>query len=223
MEKLTNCWKKLKSILHPKNVYGSQYPLVNSLNCSGLVPYRVVEQNILKRCKWCYFIASTNIIIFTYAFALTVKANTSFIECFFRNDLSKVGNNLHFVVSFLSMFTIYISCFYQRKKMKNVFDRLFQIDLKLKNLLTELSHRRGLRFNFIVLIVTWTVYYTFIVGSISMIVTTKKKFVVHSWVSYFLPNFMVNFIIMMFVCVMKQIKTRYEGCNQVCDKNYKSF
>lgn len=120
MKKLKKWLTEAKAILNPKNVYGSQFPLIFSLCCSGLVPYKVVDQN-LKSTKKCYFIAGINQILFAYAFIVTIMSNTSFIECFFKTDISKVGNKLHFVVSIVSMVIIYVSCFSQRKQIKKSF------------------------------------------------------------------------------------------------------
>lgn len=214
MDKLKKCFKHAKSIFHPTNVYGSNFPLVFALRCSGLFPYKVVKQK-LQRSKLSYFVAGINIIFFAISFVLTITKNTSFIECFFKSDITKVGNKLHFAVSFVSMIIIYISCFFQRKHVVNVLDRVFKIDVKLKELLFEVDYCQGFRYNFVALIVLWTVYYTFTIGSISMVLASKKTFYFHSWSSYFLPNFMLNLIIFMFVCVLKQIKNRYDGCIQV--------
>lgn len=214
MKKLKKWLTEAKAILNPKNVYGSQFPLIFSLCFSGLVPYKVVDQN-LKSTKICYFIAGINQIMFAYAFVVTIMSNRSFIECFFKTDISKVGNKLHFVVSIVSMVIIYVSCFSQRKQIKKVFDHLFRIDTKLKQLLFEPNYRRGFRYNSIVLIVFWTFYYLFIFGSITIGLSSNKEFQISSWVSYFLPNFKVTLVIFMFVCVLKQIKDRYVGFNQV--------
>lgn len=215
MDKLRKCWKKMgKDILNPKSVYGSHFPLIFSLCCSGLVPYKVVGLN-LKRSKWCYLIGGVNQILFAFAFVQTIMKNTSFIECFFQSDISKVGNSIHFVVSFVSMIIIYASCFCQRMKVKKVFDRLFQIDLKLKILSFQQNYRQRFRYNCAALIVVWSVFYLLLIFGISMVYSSKKKFSLHSWVSYFLPNFMVNIIIFMFKCVLKQIRISFDGCNQV--------
>lgn len=215
MDKLRKkCFNKTKAIIQPKNVYGSAFPLIFSLCCSGLVPYKVIRQN-LESSKFCYFIAGINMVLFAFSFVVTIMNNTSFIECFFKTDISKVGNNINFAVSFLSMMIIYISCFVQRKQIKNVFDRLYEIDFQLKEFSFEVNHCRGFRYNCIALIVLWTVYYSFTIGSITMVLASKKTFHLTSWTSYFLPNFMLNLIVFMFVCVLKQIKNRYDGCNQV--------
>lgn len=218
MKKLKKWLAEAKAIFYPKCVYGSLFPLVFSLKWSGLLPYKVVDQNFISS-KTGYVVASINQLAFAYAFVLTIMKNTSFIECFFKTDISKVGNQLHFVVSIASMIIIYASCLLQKKQIKNIFDRLYRIDSKLNQLSFHLDYRRGFRYNFIALIFLWTFYYSFTLGSIALILSSNKKFQVHSWVSYFLPNFMVNLIVFMFVCVLKQIRSRYGGCNQV----YKPF
>lgn len=214
MDKLRKCLNTVKALLKPINVYGSIFPLIFALCCSGLFPYKVNKQN-LKSSRFCYFVASFNLILFAFSFVVSITKNTSFIECFFKSDISKVGNNIHFAVSFLSMIIIYISCFVRRKQIKNVFDGLFEIDLKMKKLSFEVNHYRGFRYNFIALLVLWTVYYSFTIGSIAMVLASKKTFHMHSWTSYFLTNFLLNLIVFMFVCVLKQIKNRYDGCKQV--------
>lgn len=214
MDKLKLCWKKLKEFSNPKNIYGSIFPLIFTLCCCGLVPYKVVGED-LKRTKWCYFIAGINQIMFAYVFVVTIVEDTTFIECFFKTDISKVGNKIHFFVSFASMAIIYTSCFYQRMKLKNVIERLHPIDLRLEKLAFEVEHRQGFRFICVALTVLWILYFLFTFGSLSMIFRYNKNFLMHTWVSYFLPNFMVNLIIFMLVCVLKQIGMRYAGCNKV--------
>lgn len=217
MSKLKSFPKKVRSILNPQNVYESHLPLIFSLCVGGLLPFKVAEQS-LKSSKLCYCIAVINQIVFGYAFAQTLIANTSFIECFFQTDISKVGNSIHFAVSFLSMIIVYVSCFYQRKKFKTVLDRQHALDSKLKIFLHEPNHCRGFRYCLISVIVLWLLYVSFTLGGVLMVLQSKKKFYIHSWVSYFLPNLMVNLVIFMFTCVLKQIKTRYDRMNEVSEK-----
>ncbi len=219
MDKIKNFLKKATTLSNPKNVYGSQILLIFVLCCCGIVPFKVVARKSLKSSTWCYFIAGINHILFAYAFIVTIIENTSFIECFFKSEISKVGNKLHFFVSFVSMIIIYASCFYQKLKIKKVFDRLHHlIDNKLENLSLAVNHRDAFRYTGVALMVVSSLYFVFTFGSTSMIYRSKMKFMVHSWVSYSLPNFMVNLVIFMFVCVLKQIQMRYDGCNQVKEK-----
>lgn len=204
----------LHKISHPINVYGTQFPLIFALCCSGLVPYKVVKQK-LKNSKFCYLVAGINLTLFAYSFVQTVVKNTSFIQSFFKSDTSKFGNTLYSFVSFVSMIIIYSSCFVHRKQMKNIFDHLFIIDLKLKKISFEISHRQGFRYNVFALIILWVVYYSFTIACISLVLVSNKTVFLHSWTSYFLPNFMLCLVVFMFVCVLKQIQNRYNGCNQV--------
>ncbi|XP_037033695.1 putative gustatory receptor 28b isoform X3 [Bradysia coprophila] len=214
MNKLKSIPTKIRSILQPKNVYESHWPLIFSLCCGGLLPFKVAEQS-LKRSKWCYCVAVMNHIVFAYAFAQTLIQNTSFIECFFQTEISKVGNTLHFAVSFISMIIVYASCFCQRNKIKTVLDRQYALDSKLKVFLLEPNHSRGFRFGCVAITILWTLYVSFTFGGILMVLHSNKKFKIYSWVSYFLPNLMVNLVIFMFTCVLNQIKTRYDRMNEI--------
>lgn len=225
MDKLKAKCSRLKKCFNPTDIYSSQRPVLLTLFCKGLFPFKIAgnaSNRTLRISKSGYALAAYHIVFFLVAFVVTLCRHESFALFFFPTDVTRLGGYLQFFTSIIAMATIYGSCIYSSKKLQILLANIFNIDKRFKLLNVEINHAVGFKLNIYCVIVFLIVNLSFTFLSYVLLASADEDKVpgFAVWTSYFVPPFIISLLVMHFFCIMFQMKYRFVHLNQVSNNGF---
>lgn len=213
MEKLK---RKLKNAFNPKDVYSTHRPMFWTYCFEGLFPFKLNKDNT--QLDFSIIGISTAFLQLTLYFAsliLTVFNDQSFVVYFFQTEISVVGGYLQFLTSGASVVLLYSTAMIRRHKIRLVFESLYAIDKRFKDLCQEIDHKA--MFYSIVLgcVLLYSLNLTFVLLSLLLLGTKDKYPDFLVWWSYFFPYLILTVVVVKYITVMAQISQRFRALSMV--------
>lgn len=213
MEKLK---KIFKNAFNPKDVYSAHRPMLWTYCFEGLFPFKLNrDKTELDFSKIGFSMTLLQLTLYFASFLLTVFDNQSFVVYFFQTEISVVGGYLQFITSCAAVVSFYSIAIIRRHKIRLVFQSLYDVDKRFKDLYQDIDHKAV----FHLILIGWTVLYSvnliFVLLSLLLLGTKNKypDFVV--WWSFFFPYLILTLVGVKFITVMGQILQRFRALTKV--------
>lgn len=198
-------------LTNPVDIYASLRPLALLCFFSGISPFRMVGSSGNRRLVVTIF-GVANIVVhlalFCTCYAQRVIHKQSLLSHLFNSKVSRFGENIQIITSFMAIGFTLVLCFLKRSKLRNLLHLLSQIDNKLIELGAKINYKNISRLVWILLFMQWTVKFTFIGATFFLMRSMEKQPDYFEWIFFFLPFAIVLALKAKYVCVMRLIKNR---------------
>lgn len=213
MEKLK---KKLKNVFNPKDVYSTHRPMLLTYCFEGLFPFRLNKDRAeLRFSKIGFSLTLIQLTLYFLAFFLTIFVKQSFVVYFFQTEIAVICGYLQFAISCVAVVSLYSVAIIRRHKIRLVFQSLYDVDKRFKDLHQEIDHKAAFRLILIGWMVLYSLNLTFVLLSFLLLGSEKRYPSIVVWYSFFFPYLILTLVVVKFVTVMKQIEQRFRALAKV--------
>lgn len=209
--------RMIRELLNPTDIFTAQRPLLFLSLMSGLIPYKVTN-NADSRLKINFFgfaLLIVHLTFFGFCYVKTITVHDSIVSYFFKTEISTISDNLQLLIGLTGICTVFLYSFIQRRKFVLWFNLMAKIDEQLKEIGVETDYRSTLKFIFLVLLVKFIFFNTYLIGSYVMFRISDLYPHYTCWVVFFMPHIFISIIVVLFICFVKQMKHRFFLLNKV--------
>jgi hypothetical protein len=114
---------------------------------------------------------------------------------------------------------VFLYSLIQRHKFVLWFHLMARIDENLKQIGIETDYRSTSQFIFVVLLVQFIFFNTYLIGSFVLFKVSGLYPNYTCWVVFFMPHVFISVIVVLFICFVKQMKYRFFLLNKVSRLN----
>jgi gustatory receptor len=209
----------LRELLNPVDIYSAQNLLLKLSLVSGIAPLKL-NGNFGNRSLhiniFGIIILVLHIGLFAFCYVRTITVHDSIVSYFFKTEISVLGDTLQLCIGLIGICTVFLYSFCKRKTFILWFHLMARIDEHLKEIGIETDYNSTLKFIFIVLIVKFLFFNTYLIGSWVLFTQMANLYPNYTcWVSFFQPHLMISIIVVLFLCFVKQMKHRFLLLNKV--------
>lgn len=210
-------WNPLKDLFHPTDIYTAQRPLLKLSLVSGIVPYKISNNGSprLQISIFGFTILIIHLSLFGFCYVKTITVHESIVSYFFKTEISVLGDTLQLCIGLIGICTVFLYSLMQRHKFVLWFHLMFQIDEQLKEIGIETDYQSTLKFIFLVLLVKFIFFNTYLIGSWVLFKIAGIYPNYACWVVFFMPHIFISIIVVLFICLVKQMKHRFLLLNKV--------
>lgn len=160
-------WRVFKDFLNPTDIFTAQRPLLFLSLMSGIVPYKVTNNadSRLRINLFGFVILIIHLTFFGFCFVKTITVHDSIVSYFFKTEISAISDNLQLCIGLTGMCTVFLYSLIQRRKFVLWFHLMAKIDEQLKEIGVETDYQSTLKFIFLVLLVKFIFFNTYLIGS----------------------------------------------------------
>lgn len=216
IEKMTKLKKLLKNAFNPKDIYSSHRPMFFTYCFEGLFPFKLnKDKTQLESSKIGFSLTILQLTLYFASLILTIFNNQSFVVYFFQTQISVVGGYIQYITSSASVVLLYSIAIIRRHKIRLVFQSLYAVDQRFKDLCQEINHKAVFHLILFGWVVLYSLNLTFVLLSLLLLGTkeTYPNFVV--WWSFFFPYLILTMVVVKFICVLGQILQRFRALSKV--------
>lgn len=216
MTKISKFRKFISNSLNPSDLYEALRPLVLMLFISGIPPYELnpsAKTNLSKCVIVGRFIGVLYMAIFITSFAMTIGDLTIVTSFFMAYGLSQVVDVILMTSTLFAMVLIYLSAFFKKYHFDDVVNILAKVDTRLTKIAIDLSHRKTILTFVKYISLTAVVYCLYILGSYLLLNGSLDS--PFTWISYFVPHFIIAQTIVKYLTTTKIIRHRFATLNKV--------
>lgn len=210
-------WNPFKDLLNPTDIYTAQRPLLKLSLVSGIVPYKISNDgnSRLQISIFGFTILIIHLSLFGFCYVKTITVHESIVSYFFKTEISVLGDTLQLCIGLIGICTVFLYSLIQRHKFVLWFHLMAKIDEQLKEIGIETDYQSTLKFIFLVLIVKFVFFNTYLVGSWVLFKIAGIYPNYACWVVFFMPHIFISIIVVLFICLVKQMKHRFLLLNKV--------
>lgn len=206
-----------KDFMNPTDIYTAQRPLLKLSLVSGIVPYNITNDGSsrLKISIFGFTILIIHLSLFGFCYVRTITVHESIVSYFFKTEISVLGDTLQLCIGLTGICTVFLYSLIQRRKFVLWFHLMARIDEQLKEIGIETDYRSTLKFILLVLLIKFIFFNTYLVGSwvLFMIADIYPNYA--CWIVFFMPHIFISIIVVLFICLVKQMKHRFLLLNKV--------
>lgn len=211
----------LREMVNPVDIYSAQQPLLNLSLISGIAPIKLVGNKENRRLEVNFFgfvVLLIHLCLFGYCYIKTITIHDSIVSYFFKSEYQKIsvlGDTLQLCIGLIGIVTVFFYSLIQRNKFILWFHSMAKIDQQMLEVGVETDYKSTLKFISLVILVKFIFFNTYLVGSYLLFTTANIYPNYTCWISFFMPHFMISIILVLFVCLVKQMKHRFLLLNKV--------
>lgn len=209
---------KIKGYFNPSTLYSSQWLMIMSCNIFGLIPFQFDTTDGKEHFKcslFGIFAAASHITLFGVCLSLTLYHNEHFVSAFFETDISQVTSIIQLSISFVALAIIYPNFYIKKLKLLKVFDILSKVDGKFMWTENIAEYKRTFYYSVKWIVSNLIICGIYISGSYVIQINLDRPAQLSAWASFFLPHFVLSFVILKFLCIMRQLQNRFRSLNKV--------
>lgn len=154
-------------------------------------------------------------VFFCTCYVVRVINQESLVAHFFHSKVSRFGEDIQILTSFMAIAFTLILCFLRRDKLRQLFRVLIKIDQNLNRLGAILNYKMVSRIVLISLCIQWLLFYIFVGGTFVLARSLEDQPDFFEWVFFFLPIAITSTLKVQFYCMMQLIKYRFRYINRV--------
>jgi gustatory receptor len=222
IEQLKMTWKfnlknPFKEFLNPTDIYTAQRPLLKLSLVSGIIPFKIANDgdSRLRISVFGIMVLILHLSVFGFCFVKTITVHESIVSYFFRTEISVLGDTLQLCIGLVGIITVFLYSLIQRHKFVLWFHLMARIDEHLKEIGIETDYRSTLKFIFLVLLVKFIFFNTYLIGSYVLFKIAGLYPNYTCWIVFFMPHIFISIIVVLFICLVKQMKHRFLLLNKV--------
>lgn len=206
-----------KNLMNPTNVYNAQRPLLKLTLLSGIVPYKITNDgnSRLQISVFGFTILILHLSLFGFCYVRTITAHESIVSYFFKTEISVLGDTLQLCIGLIGIFSVFLYSLVQRHKFVLWFHLMSRIDEQLKEIGIETDYKSTIKFIFLVLFVKFIFFNTYLIGSWILFKIAGVSPNYACWIVFFMPHIFISIIVVLFICLVKQMKHRFFMLNKV--------
>lgn len=206
-----------KDLLNPTDIYTAQRPLLKLSLVSGIVPYKIANDgnSRLRISVFGFTILILHLTLFGFCYVKTITVHESIVSYFFKTEISVLGDTLQLCIGLIGICTVFIYSLLKRRKFVSWFHSMAKIDEQLKEIGIETDYRSTLKFIMLVLLVKFIFFNTYLIGSYVLFKIADLYPNYTCWVVFFMPHIFISIIVVLFICLVKQMKHRFLMLNKV--------
>lgn len=203
--------------MNPKDIYAAQWPLLKLSFVTGIVPFKIVNRrnSRLQISILGFTILILHLSLFGFCYVRTITAHESIVSYFFKTEISVLGDTLQLCIGLIGICMVFLYSLIQRHKFVLWFHLMAKIDEQLKEIGMDTDYKSTLMFIFLVLAVKFIFFNTYLIGSwvLFKIAGVYPNFA--CWIVFFMPHIFISIIVVLFICLVKQMKHRFLLLNKV--------
>lgn len=210
--------KFIKKLLYPSDLYESLRPLVFMLFVDGIPPYKLnssANANRSKRVILGRIIGSIYLAMFCVSYALTIGNLNIFTSFFMDYKLAQVVDTVLITSTLFAMFLVYLSAFVKKHHFCDIVKILVDVDTRLIKFGVNLNHRKSVLALMKFSAVTAVVYFFYVIGSYQLLSMFNHRAYLYTWISYFMPHYILALILFKYLTITKIIRHRFATLNKV--------
>lgn len=206
-----------RDFFNPTDIYTAQRPLLKLSLVSGIVPYKISNDGAsrLRISLFGFTILIIHLSLFGFCYVKTITVHESIVSYFFKTEISVLGDTLQLIIGLIGICTVFLYSLIQRRKFVLWFHLMAKIDEQLKEIGIETDYRSTLKFIFLVLMVKFFFFNTYLIGSWVLFKIAGISPNYACWVVFFMPHIFISIIVVLFICLVKQMKHRFLLLNKV--------
>lgn len=215
-------WKPLRDFFNPTDIYSAQLPLLKLSLVSGIAPYNIANDgnSRLQISIFGVTILIIHLSLFGFCYVKTITVHESIVSYFFKTEISVLGDTLQLCIGLIGICTVFLYSLIQRHKFVLWFHLMASIDEQLKEIGIETDYRSTLKFIFKVLLVKFFFFNTYLGGSWVLFRIENVYPNYTCWIVFFMPHIFISIIVVLFICLVKQMKHRFLLLNKVSRRDF---
>lgn len=206
-----------RDLINPTDIYTAQRPLLKLSLVSGIVPYKISNDgdSRLRISVFGFTILIIHLSLFGFCYVKTITLHESIVSYFFKTEISALGDTLQLCIGLIGICTVFFHSLVQRHKFVLWFHLMAKIDEQLKEIGIVTDYQSTLKFIFLVLLVKFIFFNTYLIGCWILFKISNIYPNYACWIVFFMPHIFISIIVVLFICLVKQMKHRFLLVNKV--------
>lgn len=208
----------IADIRDPMDIYASLRPLFLICFMSGILPFKMIGTPGNRQLVVTIFgLANTvfHLVWFCTCYALRVINQKSLLSYLFNSKVSRFGENIQIITSFMAIAFTLILCFLKRGVVGKLLHLMAQIDKELIALGANINYKSISRLVWIALAMQWLIKIAFIIATFTLLRSLEHAPGFFEWIFFFLPFAIISTLKAKYVCITRLIKNRFSFINVV--------
>lgn len=206
----------ISDLRDPLDLYAALRPLLLICFSCGILPFKVVGTPGDRHLVVTIFGVANSVIHlvwFCTCYWLGVVNQQSLVSYFINSKVSRFGENLQIMSSFIAIGFTLILCFLKRDRLRKLLHTLTQIDKQLIHLGANINYKNILRVVWVALVFQWLVKLTFIGSTFILLRNFENPPDFFEWIFFFLPFAIISMLKTKYVFLMRLIRNRFGYIN----------
>lgn len=202
----------------PVDMYASLWPLMLISFFSGISPFKCAGPPGNRHLETTFIgVANTvfHLVWYCTCYALRVINDKSLQAHLFNSKVSRFGEYIQIVTSFMALGFTLILCFLKRDKLRKLLHALTQIDRELIGLGANINYKTISQFVQVALLVQWLLKFAFLGATFFVMRKLENPPDFFEWAFFFLPFFILATLKLQFICLSQLIRNRLNYVNIV--------
>ena len=211
----------IKNFTNPKDLYEAQSILFKFSFILGITPFQVfntgppILRNVLKCTLFGYMNATIHIIVFAICYVISLMNNRSIPGYLFKADIGTLGNNLQLANGLVLAIMTFIYMVIKRDKLIKANYTLSLADDLMKEVGIEIDYKRTFWHILYILTAKIVCYFTYMSILLGIFSCANVYPSFYTWMAFIMPHNMISMVLLLFVCITCQIKSRLICLNKV--------
>lgn len=153
--------------------------------------------------------------IFVLCYIVTIVEHESVTGYFYDSNISNFGDFLQTATGIGALVMTFLYSIAQRHKLIAAFHSLARTDEHLAEIGVEISYKKTLFRNYMVVLFQLIVLFSYFATTMSIVLISGFPFSITAWMSFMLPFMMISMITVLFVSLLNQSRCRFQQLNKV--------
>lgn len=210
----------ISDLRQPLDLYAALRPMTFICFMSGISPFKMVGTPGNRQLVVTVFGLANSVFHFGWfclCYALRVFNQQSLLSYLFNSKVSRFGENIQVITSFMAIGFTMILCFLKRDKLRKLLYLLSEVDGKLLDLGANINYKNISRLVWTMLVLQWTIKLTFVGATFILLGSLENPPGFFEWIFFFLPFAIISALKAKYVCIMRLIKNRFSYINLILD------
>lgn len=213
---LSSVQQFIADIRDPMDIYASFRPLLLICFLSGILPFNMIGSPGSRQLVVTVFgVANTvfHLVWFCTCYVLRIINKKSLLSYLFNSKVSRFGENIQIITSFMAIAFTLILCFLKRGKVRKLLHLLAGIDKELIALGANINYKSISRLIWIALTMQWLIKIAFILATFTLLRSLEHTPGFFEWIFFFLPFAIISTLKAQYVCITRLMKNRFSYIN----------
>lgn len=208
----------IADLRQPLDLYAALRPMSFICLMSGISPFKIVGalgNRHLAISNFGLVNSVLHIVWFCLCYVLRVFNRQSLLSYLFNSKVSRFGENIQVVTSFMAIGLTMILCILKRGKLLKLLHMLTYIDGKFIDFGANINYKMTSRLVWFMLVVQWLIKLAFVGVTFMLVGSLENAPGFSEWIFFFLPFAIMSTLKAKYVCMMRLIKNRFNYINLI--------
>ncbi|XP_065084335.1 putative gustatory receptor 28a [Ochlerotatus camptorhynchus] len=208
----------IRDLIHPKNFFEAQRPIITVTFFGGLTPFTLVKHGrgvVLQCTTFGFFNSFLHTILFIMCYVISISKQESITGYLVNSEISNLGDILQAATGIGALLMTFFYSIIKRQNLIDAFNSLAGTDRHFEEIGVQISYKTSLLRNCAVVIIQFLIQVTYNATCFSIMISSGLIICGTVWMSFLLPFMMISMITILFVSLINQSKYRFYLLNKI--------